>query len=88
MVDGRKRDISFQRKTGYAQQSDIHLETMTVREALRFQALLCQNVEASRQEKLDYVEEILRLLGMDSFADAIIGVPGEGRINAYYCYQV
>lgn len=86
MVDGRQRDISFQRKTGYAQQADIHLETMTVREALRFQALLCQNVESSRQEKLDYVEQVLRLLGMDSYADAIVGVPGEGKSSlSYYC---
>lgn len=25
LVDGRQRDNSFQRKTGYVQQSDIHL---------------------------------------------------------------
>lgn len=32
LVDGKIRDESFQRKTGYAQQLDLHLETNTVRE--------------------------------------------------------
>lgn len=32
LVDGKIRDQSFQRKTGYAQQQDLHLETSTVRE--------------------------------------------------------
>ena len=32
LVDGKIRDESFQRKTGYAQQQDLHLETSTVRE--------------------------------------------------------
>lgn len=32
LVNGKLRDESFQRKTGYAQQLDLHLETSTVRE--------------------------------------------------------
>ncbi len=32
LVDGKMRDESFQRKTGYAQQQDLHLQTSTVRE--------------------------------------------------------
>lgn len=39
-VDGRQRDQSFQRQTGYVMQQDIHLQTSTVREALEFSALL------------------------------------------------
>jgi pleiotropic drug resistance (PDR) family protein len=78
LVDGRVRDQSFQRKTGYVQQQDLHLYTTTVREALRFSAILRQPAHVSRQEKLDYVEEVIKLLGMESYADAIVGVPGEG----------
>lgn len=78
LVDGRQRDQSFQRKTGYVQQQDLHLYTTTVREALRFSALLRQPAHLSRQEKLDYVEEVIKLLGMESYSDAIVGVPGEG----------
>ncbi|KAJ5676892.1 ABC multidrug transporter C [Penicillium maclennaniae] len=78
LVDGRMRDQSFQRKTGYVQQQDLHLYTTTVREALRFSAILRQPAHVSRQEKLDYVEEVIKLLGMEGYADAIVGVPGEG----------
>ncbi|TVY18623.1 ZEB2-regulated ABC transporter 1 [Lachnellula arida] len=78
LVDGHQRDISFQRKTGYAQQQDIHLETMTVREALQFNALMCQPQSLEKKEKLAYVEEVIKLLKMESYANAIIGPPGEG----------
>ncbi|CAL5866766.1 uncharacterized protein PFLUO_LOCUS976 [Penicillium psychrofluorescens] len=78
LVDGRLRDQSFQRKTGYVQQQDLHLPTSTVREALRFSAILRQPAHFSHQEKVDYVEEVIKLLGMEHYADAVVGVPGEG----------
>ncbi|KAA8649825.1 uncharacterized protein ATNIH1004_002502 [Aspergillus tanneri] len=78
LVDGRQRDESFQRKTGYVQQQDLHLHTSTVREALEFSALLRQPSHFTRQEKLDYVNKVISLLNMDEYADAIVGVPGEG----------
>jgi ABC-type multidrug transport system ATPase subunit len=79
LVDGLPRDDSFQRKTGYVQQQDVHLPTSTVREALQFSALLRQPAQFTRQERLDYVEEVLVLLGMQSYADAVVGVPGVGK---------
>ena len=78
LVDGRPRDQSFQRKTGYVQQQDLHLSTSTVREALEFSALLRQPASVSRKEKIDYVDEVIKLLGMEAYADAVVGVPGEG----------
>jgi len=78
LVDGQLRDQSFQRKTGYVQQLDLHLSTSTVREALRFSALLRQPGHIPRQEKLDYVDEVIKVLDMDEYADAVVGVPGEG----------
>ncbi|KAH8697976.1 ABC-2 type transporter-domain-containing protein [Talaromyces proteolyticus] len=78
LVDGRQRDRSFQRKTGYVQQQDLHLLTSTVREALNFSALLRQPADVPRQEKLDYVTEVIKLLDMEEYADAVVGVPGEG----------
>lgn len=80
LVDGRPRDDSFQRKTGYVQQQDVHLPTSTVREALNFSALLRQPAHLSRKEKLDYVDEVLELLGMQTYAEAVVGVPGEGKL--------
>ncbi|KAM3455693.1 hypothetical protein NHJ6243_008442 [Beauveria neobassiana] len=78
LVDGELRNSSFQRKTGYAQQQDLHLSTATVREALTFSALLRQPAHIPRQEKIDYVTEVIKLLDMTEFADAAVGVPGEG----------
>ncbi|KAM0517595.1 hypothetical protein ACHAPS_008073 [Verticillium nonalfalfae] len=78
LVDGNPRDASFQRQTGYVQQQDLHLHTSTVREALSFSAMLRQSSKYSRQEKLDYVDTVIGLLDMQQYADAVIGVPGEG----------
>ncbi|KAL7918043.1 ABC-2 type transporter domain-containing protein [Trichoderma austrokoningii] len=78
LVDGRPRDASFQRKTGYVQQQDLHLQTTTVREALNFSALLRQPAHVPREEKLAYVDQVIKLLDMQEYADAIVGVPGEG----------
>ncbi|OQE11111.1 hypothetical protein PENVUL_c003G00514 [Penicillium vulpinum] len=76
--NGLPRDASFQRRIGYVQQQDLHLETATVREALEFSAFLRQPVHVSKAEKLQSVEEILDLLEMRTYADAVVGVPGEG----------
>ena len=61
------------------QQEDIHLPTTTVREALQFSAVLRQTDNVSEQEKMSYVDSIIELLDMSSFADAIVGVPGDGK---------
>ncbi|KLJ06286.1 ATPase [Blastomyces silverae] len=79
LVDGRPRDASFQRKTGYVQQNDyLHTETSTVRESLVFSALLRQPATTPRAEKIAYVEEVIKILGMQEYADAVVGVLGEG----------
>lgn len=77
-VDGLPLKSSFQRKTGYVQQQDLHLETSTVREALRFSALLRQTAAISREEKFAYVEKVIEMLNMECFSEAIVGSPGEG----------
>ena len=78
LVNGKPRDSSFQRKTGYVQQQDLHLQTTTVREALEFSALMRQPDTFSREEKLAYVEEVIQLLEMEEFSEAVVGVLGEG----------
>ncbi|KAJ5682248.1 hypothetical protein N7462_005413 [Penicillium macrosclerotiorum] len=78
LVNGTPLDNSFQRKTGYVQQQDLHLPTTTVREALRFSAMLRQPKSVSKKEKYAYVEDVIDMLAMQDFADAIVGTPGEG----------
>ncbi|KAE8147777.1 ABC-2 type transporter-domain-containing protein [Aspergillus avenaceus] len=77
-VNGRGLDDSFQRSTGYVQQQDLHLETATVRESLRFSALLRQPPAVSIQEKYAYVEDVIGMLNMEDFAEAVVGIPGQG----------
>lgn len=105
LIDGKIRDESFQRLTGYAQQQDLHLETSTVREvimspphtlypsrpkciriamsltahqALEFSALLRQPADISKEQKLAYVDEVIQMLEIQDYADAVVGIPGEG----------
>lgn len=78
LVSGKARDASFQRKTGYVQQQDLHLDTTTVREALKFSAYLRQPKTVSRKEKDEFVEDVIKMLNMEDFAEAIVGTPGEG----------
>ncbi|PVI04434.1 ATP-binding cassette transporter ABC1 [Periconia macrospinosa] len=77
-VNGKPLDPSFQRSTGYVQQQDLHLETATVRESLRFSAMLRQPKTVSKEEKYEYVEEVIKMLNMGDFANAVVGIPGEG----------
>lgn len=78
LVNGDPRNASFQRKTGYVQQQDLHLQTSTVYEALTFSALLRQPENVPHEEKIAYVDEVIRLLEMEAYAEAVVGVPGEG----------
>ncbi|KAL1305766.1 hypothetical protein AAFC00_003937 [Neodothiora populina] len=77
-VNGKPFDASFQRKTGYVQQQDLHLDTATVRESLRFSALLRQPKSVPIKEKYAFVEEVIKMLNMEDFAEAVVGVPGQG----------
>lgn len=78
LVNGKPLDSSFQRKTGYVQQQDLHMATATVRESLRFSAMLRQPKNVSKKEKYEYVEDVIKMLNMEDFAEAVVGVPGEG----------
>ncbi|RAL01133.1 uncharacterized protein BO80DRAFT_381860 [Aspergillus ibericus CBS 121593] len=69
---------NLQRKIGYVQQQDLHLETATVRETLQFSAMLRQSGSISKEEKYAYVEELIKVLDMEDYAEAVVGVVGEG----------
>ncbi|PYI12315.1 hypothetical protein BO78DRAFT_465515 [Aspergillus sclerotiicarbonarius CBS 121057] len=69
---------TLQRKVGYVQQQDLHLETATVRETIQFSAMLRQPGSFSKAEKYAHVEEIIKMLDMEDYAEAVVGVVGEG----------
>lgn len=78
LVNGKPLDSSFVRRTGYVQQQDIHMAESTVRESLQFAARMRRPKSVPDKEKLDYVEQIIKVLDMEAYADAIIGSPGSG----------
>ncbi|KAK9454038.1 ABC-2 type transporter-domain-containing protein [Dipodascopsis uninucleata] len=77
-VDGKPLNSSFKRRTGYVQQQDIHMAESTVREALEFSAVLRQPSSVPKEEKIAYVDTVIKMLGMEEYADAVVGQLGEG----------
>lgn len=71
-------DASFERRTGYVQQQDIHIAELTVRESLQFSARMRRPQHLPDSEKMDYVEKIIRVLGMEEYAEALVGEVGCG----------
>lgn len=59
-VNGRKADWDLiTRYSGYVQQDDLFIPTMTVREHLTFLAMLKMSFDFTREERLKRVDEIL-----------------------------
>ncbi|KAF7594854.1 hypothetical protein BBP40_008184 [Aspergillus hancockii] len=77
-LDGTPLPKSFRRRMGYVQQQDVHLPSQTVREALWMTAHLRRSPSIPAEEKNAYVEQVIDMLEMQEFADALIGVPGAG----------
>ncbi|KAI1503807.1 ABC-2 type transporter-domain-containing protein [Biscogniauxia marginata] len=75
-VDGRPLSPEFQRNTGFCLQGDLHDGTQTIREAIEFSALLRQESNIPRSEKLAYVDKIIDLLELNDLQDAIISSLG------------
>ncbi|SCU98125.1 LAMI_0F13146g1_1 [Lachancea mirantina] len=78
LVNGRPIDASFERRTGYVQQQDLHVKEMTVRESLQFAARMRRPQTVPEEEKMSYVERILEILDMEEYADALVGDIGYG----------
>lgn len=72
-VDDQQIDSSFNRQIGYCQQMDIHDESSTIREAFEFSALLRQSYDIFKEEKLAYVETVLKTLDLIELQNAVIG---------------
>ncbi|KIP01968.1 hypothetical protein PHLGIDRAFT_130987 [Phlebiopsis gigantea 11061_1 CR5-6] len=72
-VNGHAPPRDFQSQTGYCQQMDTHLPTNTVREALLFSAKMRQPKDVPDAEKEAYVEQCLKMCGLEAYADAVVG---------------
>jgi ABC-type multidrug transport system ATPase subunit len=78
-VNGYPLDrLAFSRVVGYVEQTDCHMATATVREALQFSADLRLPEETTQAVRDKYVEDILVLLELDKIADKQIGDVNRG----------
>ena len=78
LLDGKPLMPDFGRSTAFVEQQDVHDWSATVREALRFSAMLRQPPTVSKEQKYAFVEELIQLLELEHLADALIGMPGFG----------
>lgn len=76
LVDGRALGAEFQRSTGFCEQMDLHDGTATIREALEFSAILRQDRNVSRAEKIAYVDTVIDLLELNEIQDAVVSCLG------------
>ncbi|GMM31117.1 ATP-binding cassette transporter [Martiniozyma asiatica (nom. inval.)] len=78
LINGHAVDDSFERRTGYVQQQDLHIAELTVRESLLFSARLRRPMSVPDEEKVAYVETVMKILRMEDYADCVAGEPGYG----------
>jgi ATP-binding cassette subfamily G (WHITE) protein 2 (SNQ2) len=78
LINGKEIDLSFERRTGYVQQQDLHIPELTVRESLIFSARLRRPQSVPDDEKIEYVDEVIKILNMEEYSDSVTGKAGYG----------
>ena len=78
LVNGRPIDTTFERRTGYVQQQDVHIKEMTVKESLQFSARMRRPMSVPDEEKMEYVDRVIEMLDMGEYTEALVGDIGYG----------
>ncbi|KAL3740885.1 hypothetical protein ACJRO7_022073 [Eucalyptus globulus] len=76
-----KQQHTFARVSGYVEQNDIHSPQVTVEESLRFSASLHLPKEVSKEKKAEFVEEVMKLVELDTLRHALVGLPGSSGLS-------
>ena len=75
LLDGLPVDDNFAaRYTGYCEQTDSHLSTLTVREAISVSAAL--RLSCGEKERKKKVDRVLDQLMLNDYCDRLVGTPG------------
>ena len=78
-INGSPIDIqSLAHMSAYIQQDDLFIGTLTVREQLRFQAMLRMDKFFTFSERMSRVEQVIHELGLVKIANTKIGNPVRG----------
>ncbi|KAK8562398.1 hypothetical protein V6N12_010479 [Hibiscus sabdariffa] len=76
-----KEQKTFARISGYVEQNDIHSPQVTVEESLWFSSSLRLPKGISEPQRLEFVEEVMRLVELDALRNAIVGLPGSSGLS-------
>ncbi|XP_071724267.1 LOW QUALITY PROTEIN: ABC transporter G family member 31-like [Rutidosis leptorrhynchoides] len=76
-----KEQRIFARISGYVEQNDIHSPQVTVEESLFFSASLRLPKEVSKEKNREFVEEVMKLVELDSLRYALVGLPGSSGLS-------
>ncbi|XP_038706976.1 ABC transporter G family member 31-like isoform X2 [Tripterygium wilfordii] len=76
-----KEQRTFARISGYVEQDDIHSSQLTVKESLWFSSSLRLPKEVTKEQKHEFVEEVISLVELDSLRDAMVGLPGSSGLS-------
>ncbi|CAE6467875.1 unnamed protein product [Rhizoctonia solani] len=74
LFNGRPVDKGMREQVAFVEQEDdYHLPALTVRETLRYAAILRLPRTMSRKSKIARAEEVMKMLGLDTCADNLVG---------------
>ncbi|KAG9121915.1 hypothetical protein FRC07_001937, partial [Ceratobasidium sp. 392] len=74
LFNGRPIDRNSRSQVAFVEQEDdYHLPALTVRETLRYAAILRLPRKMSRKHKIARAEEVMKMLGLDICADNLVG---------------
>ncbi|PSR86164.1 ABC transporter G family member 31 like [Actinidia chinensis var. chinensis] len=76
-----KEQRTFARISGYVEQNDIHSPQVTVLESLLFSSSLRLPKEVNKEKRHDFVEEVMRLVELDTLRHALVGLPGSSGLS-------
>ncbi|RWR92141.1 ABC transporter-like protein [Cinnamomum micranthum f. kanehirae] len=76
-----KEQSTFARISGYVEQNDIHSPQVTVEESLFFSASLRLPKDVSKEIRLEFVQQVMELVELDSLRHALVGLPGSTGLS-------
>ncbi|EFC47894.1 abc transporter family protein [Naegleria gruberi] len=75
-ANGEKAGKAFRSLSAFVQQDDVLMGNLTVRESLRYAAMLRLDSKIPLKERMTRVDTIIEELGLSKAADTKVGIPG------------
>ncbi|KAG8660145.1 hypothetical protein MANES_02G119800v8 [Manihot esculenta] len=81
-ISGYPKDQrTFARISGYVEQNDIHSPQVTVEESLWFSSSLRLPKEVTKEQRHEFIEEVMKLVELNTLRKALVGLPGSSGLS-------